>query len=91
MKLLVRLAYPRTRTRYDERLLSHHGVKFFHVDEDRDEEKPDKFSATVELRGDRDYIIYGDDIPTRTYETLDECLHYLVGGRFTIVGKLNVG
>lgn len=80
-KLLVRLDYPRTKTRYDERILSYHKVKFFHIDEE-DREDADKFDVTIKLQSEGGYVIYGENIPSRTYSNLDACLHYVVGGQF---------
>ncbi len=75
----LRLNYPRTKTRYDERILEYHGVNSFHIDDDRNAHR--KYDATLEYK-DGDYAVYGDKTPVRSFKSLDACLHYIVGGVF---------
>lgn len=77
----LRLNYPRTRTRYDEGILKHHGVKFYHVDDDP--RYYQEYDATILSKEDGSFKVYGDNTPTRFYKSLDECLHYVIGGVFS--------
>ena len=76
----LRLYYPRTRTRYDERTLKHHGVKFYHVDDDPHFHQ--EYDATL-LYKEGSFKVYGANTPTRCFKSLDECLHYILGGVFS--------
>ena len=79
----LRLNYPRSRTRYDERILKYHGINFFSIEDDDDlNDAQRKYDATLEYRGDGNYAVYGEDTPTRHFNSLDACLHYIVGGEF---------
>lgn len=75
----VRLDYPRRQTRYDEQILRHHNVPFRHVDDDESMD----YDTTIKFE-DGDYLVFGERIPTMCFRTLDQCLHYLVGGTFHV-------
>lgn len=76
----LRLAYPRTEYRCDERTLEHHNIKFFHVEDDPHYRQ--EYDATIMVR-DGDYVVYGTNFLPRTFSNLDACLHYVVGGDFS--------
>jgi hypothetical protein len=75
----LRLNYPRTNTRYDERTLAHHGVTFYHVDDDPHFYQ--EYDASILYR-DGNWQVYGDNTPTKCFQSLDACLHYILGGVF---------
>jgi len=78
----LRLWYPRTNTRYDEQTLAYHGVTFYHVDDDPNAYR--QHDATIEYKdGDGSWQVYGDNTPTRSLQSLDACLHYVLGGTFS--------
>lgn len=77
----LRLYYPRTRTRYDERTLKHHGVKFYHVDDDPHFYQ--EYDASI-LFWDGAWKVHEERTSTtRTFSSLDGCLHYIIGGAFS--------
>jgi hypothetical protein len=76
----LRLNYPRTKTRHDERTLEYHGINHFHIDDDPNAYR--EYDATLEYK-DGGYVVYGKGTPTRSYKSLDACLHYILGGVFS--------
>ena len=75
----LRLNYPRTETRYDERILEYHGVTFYHVDDDP--RFYQEYDASL-IYKDGSFQVYGDKTSKRSFKSLDACLHYIVGGDF---------
>lgn len=75
----LRLAYPRTEYRIDERILKYHGITFYHIDDDPSCYQ--EYDASI-LFKDGKYVVYGDKTPEKTFESLDSCIYYVVGGEF---------
>ena len=73
---MLLLDYPQTDTRYDEKILRHQHKRFTR------EQGAWNIDTVITLTTDGSYRVSQIGLPCVHFSTLDECLHYLVGGVF---------